>query len=170
MMFPLFSILRLEPHFAKPPQQFILLHLKRHHLMDWVRAVISVTLGVKPKHDLPPMIMQQETNSVWTQIREPSEAVCEVHAWAGSNMYASVTETDPIASGPAMLLAHQRMIRQRDTNNAYTQIAWCLVPPHAVCFCYKGGMAQLLPRARCLGLRLCHWGHITHDIVARKGY
>lgn len=73
MMFPLFSILRLEPHFAKPPQQFILLHLKRHHLMDWVRAVISVTLGVKPKHDLPPMIMQQETNSVWTQIPSPLE-------------------------------------------------------------------------------------------------
>lgn len=93
MMFPLFSILRLEPHFAKPPQQFILLHLKRHHLMDWVRAVISVTLGVKPKHDLPPMIMQQETNSVWTQIRKPFAARCEVHA-LGWHMYVLVSEKD----------------------------------------------------------------------------
>ena len=130
MMFPLFSILRLEPHFAKPPQQFILLHLKRHHLMDWVRAVISVTLGVRPKHDLPPMIMQQETNSVWTQIREPSAALLQS---ARIGLAATCMQRRiPVASGSAGLLTHQRMIRQQVTNNAYTQIAWCLAAVRCV--------------------------------------
>ena len=38
--------------------------------MEWARAVMSVALGVKVHEDLPPMLMQQETDSVWTQIRE----------------------------------------------------------------------------------------------------
>ena len=70
MMFPLFSILRLEPAFKRPPKQFMLLHLKRVHLMEWARAVMSVALGVKVHETLPPMLMQQETDSVWTQIRK----------------------------------------------------------------------------------------------------
>ena len=70
MMFPLFSILRKEPAFKRPPKQFMLLHLKRVHLMEWARAVMSVALGVKVHENLPPMLMQQETDSVWTQIRE----------------------------------------------------------------------------------------------------
>ena len=68
-MFPLFSILRREPDFAQPPQQFVLLHLKRAHLMEWVRAVIAATLGIGRGQDLPPIIMQEETDSIWTQIR-----------------------------------------------------------------------------------------------------
>ena len=36
MMFPLYSILRTEPGFARPAAQFVLLHLKRSHLMEWV--------------------------------------------------------------------------------------------------------------------------------------
>ena len=35
-MFPLFSILRREKNFATQPHQFVLLHLKRLHLMEWV--------------------------------------------------------------------------------------------------------------------------------------
>lgn len=70
MMFPLFSILRQEPAFKRPPKQFMLLHLKRVHLMEWARAVMSVALGVKVHETLPPMLMQQETDSVWTQIRK----------------------------------------------------------------------------------------------------
>lgn len=70
MMFPLFSILRLEPAFKRPATQFMLLHLKRVHLMEWARAVMSVALGVKVHEDLPPMLMQQESDSVWTQIRK----------------------------------------------------------------------------------------------------
>lgn len=81
MMFPLFSILRLEPAFKRPPKQFMLLHLKRVHLMEWARAVMSVALGVKVHETLPPMLMQQETDSVWTQIRKlPSTAQHLLHS------------------------------------------------------------------------------------------
>ena len=85
MFFPLFSILRQEPAFRRPPTQFMLLHLKRVHLMEWARAVMSVALGVKAHEDLPPMMMQQETDSVWTQIREcvgclPAKYACGVFA------------------------------------------------------------------------------------------
>ena len=38
MLFPLFSILRQERSFARPPTQFLLLHLKRAHMMEWVRG------------------------------------------------------------------------------------------------------------------------------------
>jgi len=76
MMFPLFSILRLEPAFKRPATQFMLLHLKRVHLMEWARAVMSVALGVKVHEDLPPMLMQQESDSVWTQIRKFSVTQC----------------------------------------------------------------------------------------------
>ncbi|KAK9828787.1 hypothetical protein WJX72_002076 [[Myrmecia] bisecta] len=80
MMFPLFSILRQESHFRRPADQFVLLHLKRVHLMEWVRAVIAVTLGVGTNQDLPPVMVQQETNSVWTQIPSPLEGYA-AHEW-----------------------------------------------------------------------------------------
>lgn len=67
MMFPLYSILREQPSFAKPPAQFVLLHLKRAHLMEWVRAVIAVTLGVAPHAPLPPVIMQREQPEIMLQ-------------------------------------------------------------------------------------------------------
>ena len=70
MMFPLFSILRNERDFAWPPHQFVLLHLKRLHLMEWARAVIATTLGLLPGQPLPPVIMQQEQDDVMKQIRE----------------------------------------------------------------------------------------------------
>ena len=70
MMFPLFSILRNEGDFAWPPHQFVLLHLKRVHLMEWARAVIATTLGLLPGQPLPPVIMQQEQDDVMKQIRE----------------------------------------------------------------------------------------------------
>ena len=69
-MFPLFSILRREPDFSKPPATFVLLHLKRVHLMEWVRAVVGTTLSLEPHTPLPPLLLQSETDSVWKQIRE----------------------------------------------------------------------------------------------------
>ncbi len=44
--------------------------------MEWARAVMSVALGVKVHEDLPPMLMQQESDSVWTQIRKFSVTQC----------------------------------------------------------------------------------------------
>lgn len=38
MLFPLFSILRQERSFSRPPTQFLQLHLKRCHMMEWVSA------------------------------------------------------------------------------------------------------------------------------------
>lgn len=73
MLFPLFSILRLEPTFARPPSQFVLLHLKRCHVLEWVRAVLATALGVGPSQDLPPIMWQQEVPSVWKQIQAPLE-------------------------------------------------------------------------------------------------
>lgn len=73
MMFPLFSILRTEPTFARPATQFVLLHLKRSHLMEWVRAVIAVTLGVAPRAPLPPIVMQQEQPDIMLQTVSPLE-------------------------------------------------------------------------------------------------
>lgn len=71
MLNPLFSILRLEPSFARPATQFVLLHLKKTHLMEWVRALLAVALGVAPGQDLPPIMLHQEVDSVWKQICEP---------------------------------------------------------------------------------------------------
>lgn len=70
MLFPLFSILRLEPTFARPPDQLVLLHLKKIHLMEWVRSVLAVTLGVAANQDLPPIMLHEEVDSVWKQICE----------------------------------------------------------------------------------------------------
>ena len=69
-MFPLFSILRREHDFQTPPSTFVLLHLKRVHLMEWVRAVIGATLSLAKNAPLPPVLMQAEADSVWKQVRE----------------------------------------------------------------------------------------------------
>ena len=58
MLFPLFSILRQERGFARPPTQFVQLHLKRAHMMEWVRATLATALGVGPQRDLPPIMWQ----------------------------------------------------------------------------------------------------------------
>lgn len=70
MMFPLYSILRKERDFQTPPTTFVLLHLKRVHLMEWVRAVVATTLSLAPQQPLPPLLMQAETDSIWKQVRE----------------------------------------------------------------------------------------------------
>ncbi|EIE21972.1 hypothetical protein COCSUDRAFT_66769 [Coccomyxa subellipsoidea C-169] len=43
------------------------------HLLEWARAVIATTLGVLPSRALPPLLMQQEVDSVWDQILSPLE-------------------------------------------------------------------------------------------------
>lgn len=68
---PLFSVLKSGSHgFKRPCDQMVLLHLKRTHLMEWVRAVMSVALGVGAHQDLPPILLQQETDHVWQQLSE----------------------------------------------------------------------------------------------------
>lgn len=57
MLGPLYSSLK-RLSYRRPCDQFLLLHLKRRHLMEWVRAMIAVALGVPIKGHLPPIIMQ----------------------------------------------------------------------------------------------------------------
>ena len=61
---------------SSPPAllQLVLLHLKKTHLLEWVRSVLAVTLGVAPNQDLPPFMLHQEVDSVWKQIRERAGA------------------------------------------------------------------------------------------------
>jgi hypothetical protein len=84
MLGPLFSVLRMQPtsssssgggggNFNRPPDRVLLLYLKRAHLMQWVRAMLAVTLGLPPKTPLPPLLMQKEVDSVWKQITAPLE-------------------------------------------------------------------------------------------------
>ena len=70
MLFPLFSILRQERNFSRPPTQFLLLHLKRCHVMEWVRANLATALGVGPDQHLPPIIWQQEVGQITDQLCE----------------------------------------------------------------------------------------------------
>ncbi|WIA28051.1 hypothetical protein OEZ86_010636 [Tetradesmus obliquus] len=76
MMGPLYSVL-IQPgvDFKRPCDQMVLLHLKRTHLMEWVRAVVAVALGVGVQQELPPILLQQESNVPWQQLGMPLEGV-----------------------------------------------------------------------------------------------
>lgn len=80
MLFPLYSILRKEASFARPVAQVVMLHLKRSHLLEWVRSVVAVTLGGRLDQDLPPFIMQREQPDIITQTISPLEGFA-AHEW-----------------------------------------------------------------------------------------
>ncbi len=46
-----------------PPQQ-------RQHMLEWVRAMIAVALGVKANTELPPVYIQAPTDNAHQQISE----------------------------------------------------------------------------------------------------
>eukprot|EP00878_Enallax_costatus_P029496 GHUV01031987.1.p1 GENE.GHUV01031987.1~~GHUV01031987.1.p1 ORF type:complete len:403 (+),score=78.28 GHUV01031987.1:1173-2381(+) len=75
MMGPLYSVLKQGIDFKRPCDQMVLLHLKRTHLMEWVRAVVAVALGVRTHQDLPPILLQDETDNAWQQLTMPLEGV-----------------------------------------------------------------------------------------------
>lgn len=52
------SVLKRIP-FRRPADTFVLLHLQRRHLPEWVRAMAAVALGVGPSGALPPVILQE---------------------------------------------------------------------------------------------------------------
>jgi hypothetical protein len=61
MMFPLYSILKSST-FEVPDVNLIMLHLKRAHLIEWARAVMATVMSVKRGGDLPPILLQEETD------------------------------------------------------------------------------------------------------------
>ena len=69
MLGPLFSILK-SANIKRPCDQFILLHLQRRHVLEWVRAMIAVALGVPLNSELPPIYVQEATDNSWDQISE----------------------------------------------------------------------------------------------------
>lgn len=69
MLYPLYSILKNETDFKSPPDQIVLLNMKRGHLMEWVREVMAVTLSLQPQQHLPPIYMQEDQEDVFSQIR-----------------------------------------------------------------------------------------------------
>ena len=71
MLGPLFSILK-SANIKRPCDQFILLHLQRRHVLEWVRAMIAVALGVPLNSALPPIYVQEPTDDSWEQISESS--------------------------------------------------------------------------------------------------
>eukprot|EP00798_Chlamydomonas_sp_ICE-L_P009430 gene9430-4060_t len=76
MLGPLYSTLkRAEGDFKRPCDQFLLLHLKRSHVLEWVRAMIAVTLGVTAEQDLPPLYFQEETDNAYSQISQNLEGL-----------------------------------------------------------------------------------------------
>ena len=54
----------------RPCDNFVLLHLQRAHLPEWVRAVMAVALGVGPRQQLPPVILQESTENRYAQLGE----------------------------------------------------------------------------------------------------
>ena len=47
--------------------------LQRKHVLEWVRAMMAVTLGVKYDEELPPVYIQEPTkppDDAWSQISE----------------------------------------------------------------------------------------------------
>ena len=69
MLGPLYSILKTTT-FKRPVDQFILLHLQRQHVLEWVRAMIAVALGVGLRDELPPIYVQEPSKNAWDQISE----------------------------------------------------------------------------------------------------
>lgn len=66
---PRCSVLK-QVSFKRPPDNFVLLHLQRRHLLEWARAVLAVTLGVGPSQQLPPIILQEPGASPTKQLSE----------------------------------------------------------------------------------------------------
>lgn len=63
---PLISARRLEGH-KGAPDRIMIMHLKRSHVFEWVRAALASAFGLQGSH-LPPVIFQEEVDSVWDQI------------------------------------------------------------------------------------------------------
>jgi len=65
MLNPLYSTLRsptafFGKPFRLPPDQFVLLHLQRKYLMEWVRGVLAASLGTRNGAQMPPILLQGE--------------------------------------------------------------------------------------------------------------
>lgn len=70
MLYPLYSVWKNETEFKIPPDQFVLLNVKRGHLMEWVREILAVSLSIGERDNLPPIYLQRDQDDVNAQIRK----------------------------------------------------------------------------------------------------
>jgi hypothetical protein len=110
-MFPLFSALKESP-FKAPKVNLVLLHLKRKYLMEWVRAVMAVALGVEPGGSVPPIWMQDEVaQSSHGYLTAPLEGV-PADEWVGPTTLQRPTSPQThckpfvVAGEPSLLWSH----------------------------------------------------------------
>eukprot|EP00892_Ulva_mutabilis_P005351 jgi/Ulvmu1/3188/UM015_0229.1 len=74
MLFPLFSVLK-ESAFKVREMNMLLLHLRRKHLMEWVRNVIATTLRVPPGDSLPSIWLQEDADDSHEQLVAPLQGI-----------------------------------------------------------------------------------------------
>ena len=74
MLFPLFSVLK-ESSFKAREMHMLLLHLRRKHLMEWVRNVIATTLRVSNGGSLPSIWLQEDADDSHGQLIAPLQGV-----------------------------------------------------------------------------------------------
>ena len=82
------------PTISFPVDRILVLHLKRTHLIEWVRAVLAAAINTYTKNiekndsggndnsksgPLPPIYLQNEVSSMWDQIGIPLEGVEDTH-------------------------------------------------------------------------------------------
>lgn len=69
-LLPTLSVLREE---GMAPDRVVILHLKRTHVGEWVRAALAASLNTPPGGALPPVYFQEETPSMFRQIGQGLE-------------------------------------------------------------------------------------------------
>lgn len=85
MLFPLFSILRQERKFARPPTQFLQLHLKRAHMMEWVRPGAAAPRRRRPLAPMPAIALRRALllqPAGWLQAQWPAAGCWAHESWA----------------------------------------------------------------------------------------
>lgn len=81
ILFPLYSVLK-DASFKIKSMNMILLHLRRKHLMEWVRNVIATTLHVHPGGSLPAIWLQEDADDSYSQLVAPLQGV-PANTWVG---------------------------------------------------------------------------------------
>lgn len=81
MLFPLYSVLK-DASLKIKSMNMLLLHLRRKHLMEWVRNVIATTLHISSGEPLPAIWFQEDAEDSHAQLVSPLQGV-PVDTWVG---------------------------------------------------------------------------------------
>lgn len=127
--------------------RIMLLNLKRTHIFPWVRCAIAAAVGVTPGGSLPPLLFQQETESIYDQIGSLLEgmpkntwlrfeyAVLVKDGYSGGSRVASVVEDAQMFRTRAYMLQSlpQPMpLPHYRSNDGASHRAWTSFPANVV--------------------------------------